>query len=134
MIPSRRIEFLPVLGVRLEADAVERQDLSALQERAPAGNRCGVRDVDLLERVRIRSAAERASAGCGNDVAMTALISCSADFRMNIASGAHLLIPGTQSEREGRGSAARFRNARRTTLSRLDRRAQVDETVYGMPS
>ena len=59
-------------------------------------------------------------------VAMTALISCSADFRMNIASGAHLLIPGTQSEREGRGSAARFRNARRTTLSRLDRRAQVD--------
>jgi hypothetical protein len=56
VILSRRIRFLLVLGVRLEADAVERQDLSALQERAPAGNQCGLRDVDLLECVRIRSA------------------------------------------------------------------------------
>jgi hypothetical protein len=50
--------ILLVLGVRSEADCVERQDLSALQERAPAGNQCGLRDVDLLERVRIRSAAD----------------------------------------------------------------------------
>jgi len=49
---------LLVLRVRLEADGVERQDLSALQERVPAGNQCGLRDVDLPERVRIRSAAD----------------------------------------------------------------------------
>src|SRR6516162_4247935 len=48
-----------VLGIGLEADGVERQDLSALQQPAPARDQRGLRDVELLERVRIRSAADK---------------------------------------------------------------------------
>src|SRR5262245_52953416 len=67
-----------VLGISLEAGGVERQDLSALQQRAPARDKGGLRNVELLERVRIRSAADiiaptgRARAAGGSDVAMTA--------------------------------------------------------------
>jgi hypothetical protein len=49
---------LLVLRVRLEADGVDWQDLSALQERVPTRDQRGLRDVELLERVRIRSAAD----------------------------------------------------------------------------
>jgi hypothetical protein len=48
-----------VLGIGLKADGIERQDLSALQQRAPARDQGGLRDVELLERVRIRSAADK---------------------------------------------------------------------------
>jgi hypothetical protein len=118
---------LLVLGIGLEADGVERQDLSALQERAPTGDQCGLCDVELLERVRIRSAADESrqlgQLAQGSDVAMIASISCSADFRMDIAVGRAL--PDSVNLIRARGTRDCGPASERTQglPPRLDRRA-----------